>query len=89
MDRPGPFMPVALVVEDDAFQRLAAVTLLEESGMEVTECESAEAARGVLEKIGGRVSMMFTDVNLAGTVDGIELARYAKQHYPEIHVIVT
>lgn len=78
-----------MVVEDDVFQCLAAVTLLEESGMQVTGCESAEAAWRVLEKSGGRVAMMFTDVNLAGTVDGIELAHFARQHYPEIHVIVT
>jgi CheY-like chemotaxis protein len=78
-----------LVVEDDVFQRLLVVTLLEESGMDVTECESAEAAWRVLEKIGGRVSMMVTDVNLAGTIDGIELAHFARQHYPEIRVIVT
>jgi CheY-like chemotaxis protein len=88
-DRPGPFRPIALVVEDDVFQRQLAVTLLEENGMDVTECESGEAAWRALEKIGGRVSMMFTDVNLGGTIDGIELAHFAKQHYPEIHVIVT
>ena len=85
----GPFRPMALVVEDDVFQRQLAVTLLEDSGMDVTECESAEAACRVLEKIGSRVSMMFTDVNLAGTIDGVELAHFARQQYPEIHVIVT
>ena len=42
----------------------------------------------MLEKIGGRVSLMFTDVNLAGTIDGIELTHFARQHYPNIHVIV-
>ena len=39
--------------------------------------------------MGGRVSMMFTDVNLAGRIDGVELAHFAAQCYPNIHVIVT
>jgi CheY-like chemotaxis protein len=78
-----------LVVEDDILQRELMVILLEESEMSVTQCESAEAALRVLEKIGGCVSMMFTDVNLAGAMDGVELANFAAQRYPNIHVIVT
>jgi hypothetical protein len=39
--------------------------------------------------MGGRVAMRFTDVNLAGKIDGVELARFTTQCYPNIHVIVT
>ena len=70
MGQATPFKPIALVVEDDALQREYVVTLLEESEMGVIQCESAEAALRVLEKMGGCVSLMFTDVNLAGSVDG-------------------
>jgi DNA-binding LytR/AlgR family response regulator len=55
----------------------------------VIQCESAEAALRVLERIGGCLSMLFTDVNLAGTIDGIELAHYAKRRFPGLHVVVT
>jgi two-component system, cell cycle response regulator CpdR len=89
MGQASPFKPIALVVEDDFLQRELAVTLLEESDMGVIQCESAEAAVRVLEKIGECVSMIFTDVNLAGRIDGVELAHFAKQHYPNIHVVVT
>jgi two-component system cell cycle response regulator CpdR len=89
MGQASPFKPIALVVEDNILQRKMVVTLLEESGMGVTQCESAEAAWRVLEKIGGCVSMMFTDVHLAGKLDGLELARFARRRYPNIHVIVT
>jgi DNA-binding NtrC family response regulator len=89
MGQASPFKPIALVVEDDASQRELAVVLLEESEMGVIECESAEAALIVLEKMGDCVSMMFTDVNLAGKIDGVELAHFATQRYPNIHVIVT
>jgi two-component system cell cycle response regulator CpdR len=89
MGQASPFKPIALVVEDNMLRREMVVLLLEESGMGVIQCESAEAACRVLEKIGGCVSMMFTDVHLAGKIDGVELARFARQRYRNIHAIVT
>jgi CheY-like chemotaxis protein len=89
MGQAGPFKPIALVVEDDEFQRYLVVLLLEESEISVIQCENAEEALRVLEKMGGCVSMMFTDVNLTGKIDGVELAHFATQCYPNIHVIVT
>ena len=89
MGQASPFKPIALVVEDDVLQRELVVALLEESEMGVIQCENAEAALRVLEKMGGWVSMMFTDVTLTGEIDGVELAHFATQCYPNIHVIVT
>ena len=89
MGQATPFKPIALVVEDDKLQRNLVVVLLEESEMGVIQCESAEAAWRVLEKIGRCVSMMFTDVNLPGKIDGVELAHFATHRYPNIRVIVT
>src|ERR1700719_3028544 len=89
MGHASPFKPIALVVEDDVLQRELAVVLLEECEMGVIECESAEGALYVLEKMGGCVSMIFTDVKLGGKIDGVELAHFATQCYPDIHVIVT
>ena len=89
MGQAKPFKPIALVVEDDVLQRQLVVVLLEESEISVIQCQSAEEALRVLEKMGGCVSMMFTDVNLAGRIDGVELAHFAAQCYPNIRVIVT
>jgi len=89
MGQSSPFKPIALVVEDDPMQRASAVMLLEESNMGVIQCESAEAAVQVLEKLGECVSMVFTDVSLAGRLDGVELAHFSKRQYPNIHVVVT
>lgn len=89
MGQATPFKPIALVVEDDNYQREMVVALLEESGMGVIKCESAETAVGVLEKVGGCLTMLFTDVNLAGRIDGVILAHFAKQRYPNIRVVVT
>jgi two-component system cell cycle response regulator CpdR len=89
MGHAKPFKPIALVVEGDVSERELVVVLLEESEMEVIQCQSAEGALCVLEKMGGRVSMIFTDVSLAGKIDGVELAHFATQSHPNIHVIVT
>jgi DNA-binding NtrC family response regulator len=89
MGQAKPFKPIALVVEDDELERELATVLLEESEIGVIQCESAEGALRVLEKMGGCVSMMFTDVKLAGKIDGLELAHFATQYYPNIRVIVT
>jgi len=89
MGQKSSYKPIALVVEDDVLQREWAVVLLEESEMGVLQCDSAEEALRILEKMGGCVSLMFTDVNLAGKIDGVELAHLATQCCPNIHVIVT
>jgi len=89
MAQATPFKPTALVVEDDELQREMVAMLLEESEMGVIQCESAEAALLVLDKMGGCISMIFADVNLAGRINGIELAHAAKNRYPNMHVIVT
>jgi DNA-binding NtrC family response regulator len=64
MAKTSPFVPVALVVEDDEMQRELVAMLLQESEMGVIQCDNAEAALDVLEKMGALLSMMFTDVNL-------------------------
>lgn len=84
-----PTKPIALVVEDDPMIRMMATRLLEQSGMGVSQCESAEEALELLGKNNGRFALMFTDVNLSGTTDGVELAHYAHHHYPNLHIIIT
>jgi DNA-binding NtrC family response regulator len=89
MGQVSPFKPIALVVEDDALQREMVAMLLEESEIGVIQCESGEAALRVLEKMGGCFAIMFTDVNLAGKIDGVELAHFVRQRFPDMRVIVT
>jgi DNA-binding NtrC family response regulator len=84
-----PFRATALIVEDDPAQREMISFLLEESNYDVIQCESAEAAELVLAKNGGALSLLITDVNLAGPMNGVELAFIAKQHHPNLGVIVT
>ena len=89
MGQSAPLKPIVLVVEDDPYQRALMAVLLEESGMTVIQCKSAEEAFRVLQRTGERLAMMFTDVSLAGDIDGVDLARFARQWYPHVRVLVT
>ncbi len=89
MGQSKPLRATALIVEDDPMQREMICLLLEESDYNVIQCESAEAAEMVIEEVGGGLSLMMTDVNLAGRMTGVELAFIAKQHNPGLDVVVT
>jgi DNA-binding NtrC family response regulator len=89
MGQSKPFRATALIVEDDPMQREMICLLLEESDYDVIQCESAEAAELVLEDNGGSLRLMMTDVNLAGHMNGVELAHIAKRRIPDLNVIVT
>lgn len=84
-----PIRSLAVVIEADHDQRALIATLLEETEMQVIECDSAEAALAVLQIKGDRVAMVFTDVELAGRLDGVELAQILKSEFPAVPVIVT
>jgi two-component system cell cycle response regulator CpdR len=83
------YQATALIVEDDAMQREILCLLLEESGYAVIQCESAEAAERVLDKNAGALCLMMTDVQLAGRMNGVELAHVAKDRNPKLDVVVT
>ena len=89
MGQANPPRATALIVEDDVMQREMLCLLLEESDFDVIECESAEAAELVLQRRAGSLSLMMTDVSLAGLMNGVELAHIAKRCNPALDVIVT
>ena len=89
MGQARPLRATALIVEDDPMQREMICLLLEESDVDVIECETAEAAELVLENAGDNVALMLTDVQLAGNMNGVELAHIARRYNPGIGVIVT
>ena len=57
--------------------------------MNVIQCESAEAAQLVMDKCGTALSLLFTDVNLAGRMTGLDLAELARRRYPDLTLVVT
>ncbi len=79
----------ALVVEDDRDQRALVGALLEECELTVVECETGEAAVFAMEHLRDTLVLIYVDVNLAGHMDGVELATLARQRFPHVSVILT
>ena len=79
---------VALVVEDDPFQRESLADLLKGEGLEVVECADAASAELVLASTGPDLRALVTDVELGGEVSGAELAQYAKRQFPALNVVM-
>lgn len=86
MGQSKPFRATALVVEDDDIQREMIALLLKESDFDVIQCEDAETALLALKMC--HPSMLVTDVNLAGKVNGVELARIARSNDSKMRVVV-
>lgn len=79
----------ALVVEDDEVQRRMVNVILEGTGFEVLQSDTAEAAMVILEEVGHDLALMVADVRLNGEMRGSQLASFARQLFPNIKVIVT
>ena len=77
-----------LLVEDEPLISDLAVEALEEQGFVVEVVSNAFDALRRLAS-GRTIDILFTDINLAGGVDGVELARRARQLLPDLPVIYT
>lgn len=80
--------PVVLVVEDEPVLRMAAVDMVEDTGLTALEAPDAEAALALL-KTRRDISLVFTDVQMPGRLDGMRLADLVRDRWPRIDVIVT
>ena len=80
--------PIILVVEDEFLIRLDTVDRLEDEGFEVIEAGDADEAIRILET-GAQVCILFTDVEMPGSMDGFALARTARDRWPPIEIIVS
>ena len=79
--------PTILVVEDEFLIRLDTVDRLEEAGFVVIEAGDADEAIHILET-STEIRVLFTDVEMPGSMDGFALARIARNRWPPIEIIV-
>ncbi len=85
MDETTP--PSAVVVDDEELLRIYAAGLLEEHGFKVLEAENAAAALQVLETHKD-VRLLFTDIQMPGAQDGMNLAREVHARWPNILLVI-
>jgi len=76
-----------LIVEDEALVRFLGVGMFADAGFRVIEAADSEEALEVLAA-DSEVQLLFTDVNLPGTMDGLALAAQVHDRWPHIGIIV-
>ena len=76
-----------LVIDDEPIVRLDAREILEDAGYVVTEAASADEAMPMLAD-GATTEAILTDINMPGTLDGLELARLVDGLMPEIAIVI-
>lgn len=79
---------VVLLVDDEPVIRMVASQGLEDAGFEVIEADCAENALEIL-KTRADVGVLFTDVNMPGALDGLDLARLVHERWPAIQLVLT
>ena len=77
-----------LVVEDEFLSRLHAVNLVEDAGYKAIEASNSEEAIAILEARKD-IRIVFTDVDMPGTMDGLKLAHAIRTRWPPVELIVT
>jgi CheY-like chemotaxis protein len=77
-----------LVVEDEPLIRMDLVDRLSRLGCAALEAGSAAEAIAILER-HREITAVFTDVQMPGTMDGIELARYVRKRWPPTIIVVS
>jgi CheY-like chemotaxis protein len=80
---------VVLVVEDEPLVRMTAIDELEEAGFQVLEAVNADVALTVLEARSEEVQVLFTDVHMPGSMDGMALAEQVHQRWPHIRLLIS
>ena len=77
-----------LVVEDEFFSRLHAINLVEAAGYKAIEASNADEAIAILESRKD-IRIVFTDIDMPGSMDGLKLARAVRDRWPPIELILT
>jgi CheY-like chemotaxis protein len=81
-------IPAVLIVEDEPLVRIGAVNIIEDAGFKVIQAESADEAIRVLE-CRGDIRVVFTDIHMPGSMNGLKLAHAVRNRWPPIKIILT
>jgi two-component sensor histidine kinase/FixJ family two-component response regulator len=80
-------VPNVLVVEDEMLLRMRAVDIVEDAGFNPIEAISADQAISILEARSD-ISLLFTDIQMPGSIDGLKLAHAVHDRWPSIKIIL-
>ncbi|OYV41244.1 MAG: hypothetical protein B7Z81_01240 [Acidocella sp. 20-61-6] len=85
---PVPVLQHVLLVEDEVLIRALLAEELRSAGLVVVEAATADEAWAYLEA-GGQADLVFSDVTMPGSMNGVELVQRVKTVFPRIKTIIT
>jgi CheY-like chemotaxis protein len=88
MPQPPTAASVVLVVEDEDLVRRMAVDTLEDEGFTLVEAATADEALALLE-VRDDIAILFTDIEMPGSMNGLELASHVAVRWPHIRLVIT
>ncbi|QIP09436.1 HWE histidine kinase domain-containing protein [Bradyrhizobium symbiodeficiens] len=80
-------VPNVLIVEDEMILRMRAVDIVEDAGFCPVEAVNADEAISVLESRSD-ISLLLTDIQMPGSIDGLKLAHAVCERWPSIKIIL-
>lgn len=80
--------PVILIVEDEFLLRLDSAETIEHAGFEVIQAANADEAIAILTARPD-IHVVFTDIQMPGSMDGLKLAQFVRDRWPPIKIIAT
>ena len=80
-------LPNVLVVEDEMVLRMRAVDIVEDAGFSPVEAVNADEAIAILESRSD-IDLLFTDIQMPGSMDGLKLAHAVHNRWPDIKIIL-
>lgn len=80
-------IPNVLIVEDEMMLRMRAVDIVEDAGFRPVEAINADEALAILESRSD-ISLLFTDIQMPGSMDGLKLAHAVHDRWPAIKIIL-
>ena len=78
---------VVLIVEDEPLVRMMVIELFQDEGFEVLEAANADQALGIFGERDD-VALLFTDVEMPGSIDGYALARWVHANRPAVKTMI-
>jgi two-component sensor histidine kinase/CheY-like chemotaxis protein len=85
-ENPAP-KPTVLIVEDEMILRMRAVDMVEDAGFSPIEAVNADDALALLESRSD-IELLFTDIQMPGTMNGLKLAHAVHERWPAIKIIL-
>src|SRR5215216_5039765 len=84
----APRWPVVLIVEDEFLVRIGTRAAVEMAGFDVLEAGDADEAIAILA-VRNDVSLIFTDIHMPGSMDGLKLVHFVRDRWPPVKIIAT